>query len=103
MYLDHSVSFVSQHGQVGDADAKKFKSQVYFAVTLGEYLQYGLIVVGGLLILSAITIGCCSSRKKQSVSEALICCFMYKIINAEWSDERKVCLAGYNQRCVVIA
>ena len=52
---------------VGDADAKKFKDQVYFAVSLGDYLQYGLIALGGVLILSAVVVGACAERKQKSV------------------------------------
>ena len=63
-----TFSFYLQHGEVSDADAKKFKDQVYFAVTLGEYLQYGLIALGALFILSGITVGFVGRRKDSSVS-----------------------------------
>eukprot|EP00795_Rhopilema_esculentum_P000574 gene574-10262_t len=62
----YPIMYIEEHGLVGDADAKKFKNQVYFAVSLGEYLQYGLIALGGVLVLSAVVVGACAERKRKS-------------------------------------
>ncbi|XP_065058153.1 lysosome membrane protein 2-like isoform X2 [Rhopilema esculentum] len=64
----YPIMYIEEHGLVGDADAKKFKNQVYFAVSLGEYLQYGLIALGGVLVLSAVVVGACAERKRKSLN-----------------------------------
>jgi len=62
------IMYIDEHGEVSNADAKKFKNQVYFAVSLGEYLQYGLIGLGGLLIVTAVLIGLVYRKKPLSIS-----------------------------------
>ncbi len=59
-----------QHGQISDADAKKFKKQVYFAITISLIVQYGLIGLGGLFILSGLVVGVRSRQKGKMVSHS---------------------------------
>ena len=67
---------------------------MYFAVTMGEYLQYGLIALGGFLILTAITIGLCSEKKPQSVSKTYDSYLLVYIITSVTTGSGRMCWKG---------
>eukprot|EP00794_Sanderia_malayensis_P007498 gene7498-8329_t len=61
----YPVMYIEEHGTISDADAKKFKKQVYLPITIASVAQYSLIGLGGLLILSSIFVGFCGRRDRK--------------------------------------